>query len=64
MKTLEERAKVYMDRAWSALDIEFNEDHTTFENIVRDAFIAGAKSERVELTRWRPIIELPEDGEK
>ena len=54
-----------MDRAWSALDIEFNEDHTTFENIVRDAFIAGAKSERVELTRWRdPKEELPEDNKQ
>ena len=61
MKTIEERARMYMNRAWSALDGDFNEDHVTFENIVGDAFIAGAKSERKELTRWRdPNVELPE----
>ena len=40
---------------------EFNEDHTIFENIVSDAFVAGAKSEREELTRWHdPKVDLPE----
>lgn len=52
MKTIEERAKKYASRAWSALDEEFNEDQTTYENIVEDAFIAGAKSERKEMLQW------------
>lgn len=52
MKTIKERAKKYASRAWSALDEEFNEDQTTYENIVEDAFIAGAKSERKELLQW------------
>ena len=64
MKTIEERAKEYMYRAWSALEEDFNEDHVTFENIVGDAFMAGAKSERSELLRWRdPKKELPYDTE-
>ena len=62
MKSIEERAKKYASRAWSALNEEFNEDQTTFENIVEDAFIAGAESEREELLRWRdPDKELPEE---
>lgn len=61
MKTIEERAKKYASRAWSALDEEFNEDQTTYENIVEDAFIAGAKSERKEMLQWDdPKNELPE----
>lgn len=52
MKTIEERARMYMNRAWSALEGDFNEDHVTFENIVGDAFIAGAKSERKEMLQW------------
>lgn len=51
MKTIERRVKAYTDQAWSALDGDFNEDHVTFENIVGDAFLAGVKSERAELTR-------------
>lgn len=57
MKTIEERAKKYASRAWSALDEEFNEDQTTYENIVEDAFIAGAKSERKEMLQWDDHIE-------
>lgn len=61
---IESKAKEYADRAWSTLGVEFNEDHNTFENIVIDAFMAGAKSERSELLRWRdPNKELPEEGE-
>lgn len=64
MKTIEERAKGYAEKAWAAIPIgDFDEDHVTFENIVTEAYIAGAKSERVELTRWHdPKEELPEDG--
>lgn len=61
---IESKAKEYADRAWSTLGVEFNEDHTTFENIIFDAFIAGAEYERSELLRWRDSKEeLPEDGE-
>ena len=61
MKTIQEGADEYASRAWSALNEEFNEDHTTFENIVEDAFIAGAKSERKDMLRWHdPKVELPE----
>lgn len=61
---IESKAKEYADRAWSTLGVEFNEDHNTFENIVIDAFMAGAKSERAELLRWRdPKEELPDDTE-
>lgn len=52
MGTIEERADEYASREWYALNEEFNEDHTTFENIVSAAFVAGAKSEREELLRW------------
>lgn len=59
---MKERVKEYLDMAWSNLEGDFNEDHVTFENIVEEAFIAGAKSEREELTRWRdPKEELPEN---
>lgn len=51
MKTIQEGADEYASRAWSALE-EFNEDQTTYENIVEDAFIAGAKSERKEMLQW------------
>lgn len=61
MKTIQERADEYASRAWSALNEEFNEDHTTFENIVSAAFVAGAKSEMEDLARWRcPKKELPD----
>lgn len=61
MKTIQERADEYASRAWSALNEEFNEDHTIFENIVSAAFVAGAKSEREELLRWHDSkVELPE----
>lgn len=61
MGTVEERADEYASREWYALNEEFNEDHTTFENIVSAAFVAGAKSEREELLRWHdPKKELPE----
>lgn len=61
---IESKAKEYADRAWSTLGVEFNEDHTTFENIIFDAFIAGAEYERSELLRWRdPKEELPDDTE-
>lgn len=61
MKTIQERADEYASRAWSALNEEFNEDHTTFENIVSAAFVAGAKSEMEDLARWRdPKEELPD----
>lgn len=61
MKTIQERADEYASRAWSALNEEFNEDHTIFENIVSAAFVAGAKSELEELTRWQcPKKQLPE----
>lgn len=63
MKTIEERADEYASRAWSALNEEFNEDHTIFENIVSAAFVAGAKSEMEDLARWRcPKKELPENS--
>lgn len=52
MKTIYERAEKYASMAWSALNEEFNEDQTTYENIVEDAFIAGAKSERKEMLQW------------
>lgn len=64
IEEIESKAKEYADRAWSTLGVEFNEDHNTFENIVIDAFMAGAKSERSELLRWRdPKEELPYDTE-
>lgn len=60
MGTIKERAAEYIDYAWSNIG-EFNEDHTTFENIVGDAFFACAKYEREELTLWHdPKVELPE----
>lgn len=64
MKTIQERAADYAGKAWSNIE-DFNEDHVTFENIVTDAFVAGAQSEREELLRWRdPNVELPKDGEE
>ena len=60
MKTIAERADEYAQKAWSEIK-DFNEDHTTFENIVASAYDAGAKSEREELLRWHdPKEELPE----
>lgn len=62
MKTIQERAADYAGKAWSNIE-DFNEDHVTFENIVTDAFVAGAQSEREELLRWRdPEVELPDSS--
>lgn len=62
MKTIEEIAKEYAEKAWAAIPIgDFDEDHVTFDNIVTEAYIAGAKSEHAELTRWHdPKEEMPE----
>lgn len=62
--TTQEKAAYYAGKTWSDIE-DFNEDHVTFENIVTDAFVAGAQSEREELLRWRdPNVELPKDGEE
>lgn len=59
MENIIVKAKEYADKAWSDIE-EFNEDHVTFENIVTDAFVAGAMTEKFELLRWRdPKVELP-----
>lgn len=65
MKTIEERAKEYVAKSWSDIPVgDFNEDHVTFENIVTEAYFAGAQSEHAELTHWHdPKEELPEEGE-
>jgi len=60
---MEKRAKEYAEKAWAAIPIgDFDEDHVTFDNIVTEAYIAGAKSERVELTRWHTTKQPPEDA--
>lgn len=54
MKTIEERAK----EAW--FDYEYREGEL-YNTCFTDGFLAGAKSEREELLRWRdPREELPE----
>ncbi len=54
MKTIEERAKAYEE----ILGFGYRERMSQFPS---DAFIAGARSEHEELTRWHdPEKELPE----
>ena len=62
MKTIEERAERYghwADQIANRWDKP--EEHIPFKEQIKRAFIAGAESQRAELTRWRdPKEELPE----
>lgn len=63
LKTIEERAKEYAAKSWSEIPVgDFNEDHVTFENIVTEAYFAGAQSKHAELTRWHDIQADPKWG--
>ncbi len=55
MGTIEERAKAYEE----SLGFGYRERMSRFPS---DAFIAGAKSEHEELTRWNNPIDHPEEG--
>lgn len=60
MKSIEERAKAYAKKIWSG----GQRDWATAQKMSEQDFIAGAKSEREELLRWRdPEKELPAEGE-
>lgn len=60
MKSIEERAKAYAKKIWSGRQ----RDWATAQKMSEQDFIAGAKSEREELLRWRdPEKELPAEGE-
>ena len=60
MKTIEERAKEYVRRLWKGYS---NGEWGTLKNRSKNDFIAGAKSERKELLKWRdPKKELPEQN--
>ena len=59
MKTIEERAKDY-SYSHGNLYMDSAEEEEIYRGDLVEAFIAGAKSERNELTRWRdPKVELP-----
>lgn len=62
MKTIEERAERYehwYDQIANRWDKP--EEHIPFKEQIKRAFIAGAKSQHAELTRWNdPKWELPE----
>lgn len=56
MATIEERAKKYVRKIWAGGSREWG----TNKQWTSQDFIAGAKSEHAELTRWRdPKEELP-----
>lgn len=58
MKSIEERAKAYAKKICSG----GQRDWATAQKMSEQDFIAGAKSEREELLRWRaPEKELPEE---
>lgn len=65
MKTIEERADRYahwadqINNRWDK-----PEEYTPFKEQIKRAFIAGAKSQHAELTRWHdPKEELPSRGQ-
>ena len=59
MKSIKERAKSYARKVWRGGTRDFINHKTATEL----DFIAGAQSEREELTRWRnPNEELPENN--
>ncbi len=60
MKTIKERVKDYSD-SHGNLYMDSAEEKQIYKGDLADAFIAGAKSERKDLTRWHhPNVELPE----
>lgn len=56
MKTIEERASEYYKDA-QRRDELYNEEGDMYSCVPKMAFIAGAKSEHEELTRWIPFNE-------
>lgn len=63
MKTIEERATEYACNDGVIPDsYECESCYNIYGKCTRDAYIAGAKSEREEITRWHdPKKELPKD---